>query len=392
MNPETPIEHAPYTEPLFTNRFIKHADLKLKIEEIKQKGIFKVKHAGNSVQQREIYHLSIGQGKTKILLWSQMHGDEPTGTLAFFDLFNFFAASDEHNALRKIILDNCTLHFIPLLNPDGATMHQRRNAQEIDINRDFLNRQSPEANILINLQQSIQPDFCFNMHDQETLWSVSGSKKPATISLLAPPADEDASLKFCRFRAMLVVASINQFLEKKIPGNIGRWSEEFEPRAFGDNFQRLGSSTILIEGGGYPGDFEKQYARKLTFELLTHALTLIAEGQYVNQQIANYYAIPNNNRELFHLLIKNCKIAVENTVITADIGLNYTEVIDLENHQHTKTYTIADMGDLSTWNAYDIFEADGAVINQPVILNTQPSFTIANQQGHSLNLQNGLIK
>jgi hypothetical protein len=116
MNSETHIEHSSYIEPLFTNRFIKHSDLKSKINEIKSQGLFKVKQAGSSVQGKEIYHLTIGRGKIPIMLWSQMHGNEPTGTLAFFDLFNFFSADDKHNILRKQLLDNCTFHFIPMLN------------------------------------------------------------------------------------------------------------------------------------------------------------------------------------------------------------------------------------------------------------------------------------
>ena len=44
---------------------------------------------------------------------------------------------------------------------------------------------------------------------------------------------------------------------------MGRYSDEFEPRAFGDNIQKWGTNTILIESGGIFGDEEKQYLRKL---------------------------------------------------------------------------------------------------------------------------------
>lgn len=386
MNPDIPIEHSPYIEPLFTNRFIKHPHLKSKMLELKDRGLFKVEHVGNSVQQREIYQLSMGNGPIKVMLWSQMHGDEPTGTLAFFDLFNFFKADDQHNHFRKTILDNCTLYFIPLVNPDGAAVHQRRNAQNLDINRDFVAQQTPEGRLLIQLHQNIKPDFCFNMHDQENLWSVTGRKQPASISLLAPPADAAASLIPNREKAMQVIAAIHQFLAAKIPGSIGRWSEDYEPRAFGDNFQKLGSATILIESGGYDQDFEKQHVRKLHFELLLQAFNQIATGQYTGQQLSAYYSIPTNNKELFHLLIRNCKIAIANTLITADIGLNYTETVDLQNNHHQKTYTITDLGDLSTWNAYEIIEARGAIINAGITLGISPTLKIAGL----LHLENGI--
>lgn len=392
MTSEIQINHATYKEPLFTNRFIKYDTLKLKVAEIQTRGIFKVQHVGSSVRQREIYQLTIGNGKTQVMLWSQMHGDEPTGTLAFFDLFNFFAADDQHNGLRKQILDNCTLHFIPMVNPDGAAVHQRRNAQGIDINRDFLKRQTPEANLLIALQQRIKPEFGFNMHDQDTLWSVTGSKKPAAISLLAPPPDEAASQTSGRIKAMLVIAGMYEKLKTIIPGSIGRWSEEYEPRAFGDNFQQLGTSTILMEAGGYDQDFEKQYVRKITFEILLHALMQIATRQYTSRQISNYYTIPTNNKELFHLLIRNCKIRIENMVITADIGLNYSETIDLKQGNHQKIYTVTDFGDLSIWNAYEIFEANNAIINAPINIGAKLNLKVTGKNGKMLHFDDGVIK
>ncbi|WP_040628020.1 M14 family zinc carboxypeptidase [Mucilaginibacter paludis] len=391
MNSEIHMEHDAYRESLFTNRFIKHQILKSKIGHIQSQACFKVRQLGSSVQQREIYQLTIGTGKIQVMLWSQMHGDEPTGTLAFFDLFNFFAADDQHNAFRKRILDNCTLHFIPMLNPDGAEVHQRRNAQGIDINRDFLKQQSTEARLLAGLQQNIQPEFGFNMHDQDTLWSVSGSKKPATISLLAPPADDEASITPGRLKAMLLTAGIYQVFKKQIPGCIGRWSEEYEARAFGDNFQRLGTSTVLIEAGGYPGDFEKQYARKLTFDILLYALNQISTQQYAKQQLSQYHQIPFNHKELFHLLIKNCQINNDDSNFTADIGLNYTEIIDLEHHKHKKIYTVADFGDLSTWNAYDVFDADGWAMATSLSIGEKPTLKIVDTQGNILVMDQGVM-
>jgi len=390
MASEFNVEHALYAEKLFTTRFIKHTDLRLIIDRLNESGVFKVGLAGTSVQQRDIYHVTAGHGAIQIMLWSQMHGDEPTGTHAFFDLFNFFTATGKDGDLRSAILNNCTLHFIPMVNPDGAAVHNRRNAQGIDINRDFLAQQSPEGRILTQLYQEIKPDFCFNMHDQETLWSVSGTNQPASISLLAPPADEMASLAPNRTKAMQVVAGIHRFLQDKLKGSIGRWSEEYEPRAFGDNFQKLGSATILIEGGGYDRDFERQHVRKLTFELMLHALKQIATGQYEQEQLSDYYSIPFNNKQIFHLLIKNCKIKAGGTNITADIGLNYTELLDLKGFDHQKIYTVVDIGDLSTWNAYEVVDAGGAGINATITLDMRPTLKMTVPCGNTLHMENGV--
>ncbi len=88
-----------------------------------------------SVEGRPIYLAKIGTGPKEILLWSQMHGDEPTHTAVLLDLASYLLkkpAEPESND----ILSKCTLNFIPMLNPDGAEAVKRYNAQGIDINRD----------------------------------------------------------------------------------------------------------------------------------------------------------------------------------------------------------------------------------------------------------------
>jgi hypothetical protein len=44
----------------------------------------------------------VGNGKKKVLLWTQMHGDEPTATMASFDMFNFLEGkNDGFDSFRK---------------------------------------------------------------------------------------------------------------------------------------------------------------------------------------------------------------------------------------------------------------------------------------------------
>src|SRR5687767_893649 len=93
-----------YKEPLITNRFFKHSDIVPLIGKHTDAGLFRNEVLGTSTQGRSIHHLTMGHGKTKVLLWSQMHGDESTATMALFDLFNFFAAKDEYDSLRKFLL------------------------------------------------------------------------------------------------------------------------------------------------------------------------------------------------------------------------------------------------------------------------------------------------
>ncbi|MFN3694230.1 MAG: M14 family zinc carboxypeptidase, partial [Ignavibacterium sp.] len=139
-----------FKEKSLQNRFFKHSDIVKLISNLKKNNLFDVNVAGKSFEGREIYLLSIGSGKKKIFLWSQMHGDEPTATMALFDIFNFFSDESNYQDIQKFILSNAKIYFMPMVNPDGAERFQRRNALSIDLNRDANRLQTPEAKILMN--------------------------------------------------------------------------------------------------------------------------------------------------------------------------------------------------------------------------------------------------
>ncbi|RZK50128.1 MAG: carboxypeptidase [Pedobacter sp.] len=345
--------HPNYSEileqyPTFKNSELKNRTfLPSQIERAikKLKPPFKVNLIGQSVENRNIYSITWGTGPLKIFAWSQMHGDEATGTMALFDLFGFLSIeSDASNWLKN----NLELHFIPMVNPDGAHYFTRRNAQQIDINRDFLQCLSPEAKILKEYFNKIKPAFGFNLHDQDTLWGIRESKLPATLSFLAPAYNKQLEKGLSRFTAMQVIADIHQKLASLLPGQIGLFDDEYEPRAFGDNFQAGGCATILIEAGGFPNDDEKQEIRKLYFYALLSGIFSICTKNYLNFNEADYLSIPLNTKPLFHLLIKDATMPM----VKASIGLNYQEIIDPISRQISKLYSVEDIGDLSPWAAY----------------------------------------
>ncbi|MDZ7613028.1 MAG: M14 family zinc carboxypeptidase [Flavobacteriaceae bacterium] len=134
-------DYSGYQEKSLSTRRFKHADIQPLIEGLKKEPGFGVKKLGTSIEGRSISMISLGTGKVTVLLWSQMHGDESTATMAIFDLMNYFKSN-------KTLLNKVNLHFIPMLNPDGAEQFNRRNAIGIDINRDAVRLQSPESRIL----------------------------------------------------------------------------------------------------------------------------------------------------------------------------------------------------------------------------------------------------
>ena len=236
-----------YKSAEFEKKRFGHDELKNQIEKLDSKKIFKIETAGYSLEKREIFLIKAGTGKIKVLLWSQMHGDESTATMALFDIFNFLSANDDLNEIRKDLLSKLQIYFIPMLNPDGAELFQRRNALDIDLNRDALRLQFPESQILKAVKDSICPTFAFNLHDQSTRYSTGNSFKSATISFLAPAFNYEKEINEVRGNTMKLIVDLYHVLNKFIPGHIAKYNDDFEPRAFGDNFIKWGTSSVLIE-------------------------------------------------------------------------------------------------------------------------------------------------
>ena len=346
-----------FQEKTLTHRRFTHQELVPLINQLRNQPPFTVSIAGNSFEQRPIYQVKAGNGPIPILLWSQMHGDEATATMALFDIFNFLKAKgDGFDDLRQRLLTKTSLYFIPMLNPDGAERFQRRTALDIDMNRDALRLQSPESVILKNRQQTLKPLVGFNLHDQNPRYSVGKTGRQAVLSFLATAYDEDRNLNDVRKRSMQLIVGLNRTLQPFIPGQIARYDDEFEPRAFGDNIQKWGTTLILIESGGYKGDPEKMYIRKLNFMAILSALTAIAEKTYEQEDIAQYPIIPENGRPMFDVLIRNAQTMRDGRMATLDIGIIRQEGNTNNARDFYYRSTIDDLGDLSTF--YGLHEID----------------------------------
>ena len=345
-----------FQEESLDQRRFKHSDLKMLFKEYRDDPQFRVRKVGESIEGRSLNLFSIGKGEIEVLLWSQMHGDESTATMALFDIFNFFQAESLEEEKRKM-LNNLTIHFLPMLNPDGAEVFQRRNSLGIDVNRDALRLQSPEAQTLKKVRDSLDADFGFNLHDQSKYYSAGGTNKPATISFLAPAYNYEKSVNEVRGNAMKLIVSMNDVLQEHIPGHVAKYNDDFEPRAFGDNIQKWGTSTILIESGGYPDDPEKQKIRKLNFVAILSALHSIATGEFRNESIEAYEEIPENDRMLFDLKLSGLKYDLSGEEYVLDLGINRSENDIRNNEDFYYIGRIADQGDLSTSHAYEELDA-----------------------------------
>ena len=351
-----------FKEKTLTNRRFKHSDIVPLIEHLKNKKIFGVDKVGKSVEGRDIYLISIGSGKTKVFLWSQMHGDEPTATAALFDMFNFFSDEDGFSDFKKSLLSNLSIYFIPMVNPDGAEQFQRRNIFEIDLNRDVLRQQTPEAKILKAIFDSLKADFGFNLHDQGRDYAAGNSFNPASISFLAPAPDYEKSFTLPRENAIKLIGDMVNILNEFIPGHIGKYSDDYEPRAFGDNFTKWGTSVVLLETGGWRGDREKQFLRKINFIAVLSALSSIAEGNYRNLDLSVYESIPKNEELMMDVIFRNINEIRNDKEFIVDIGINFEEINTNSAKDFYLKATIEDIGDLSVFSGYEDVDFSGFTI------------------------------
>ncbi|WP_299149613.1 M14 family zinc carboxypeptidase [uncultured Dokdonia sp.] len=278
---------------------------------------FTVSIEGNSVEKRPIYSVKFGSGKTKILMWSQMHGNESTTTKSLLDFCNFLQ-KNEHQKDVKNVLKNCTFFMIPMLNPDGSKMWTRNNANDIDLNRDAQDLSQPESKLLRQIFNDFKPDFCFNLHGQRTIYGFEKTGKPSILSFLAPSANEERDFTFSRKQSASVITHIFKNLQDDLSGNIGLYNDAFNNNCVGDAFQEAGVPTILFEAGHYPNDYAREKTRAYIFASLWYAIEACQID--ISYPVEDYKVIPEHSKCYCDIHISNDSTSKIQYVETVEDG------------------------------------------------------------------------
>tara|TARA_R110002050_G_scaffold2603_6_gene14860 strand:+ start:8549 stop:9700 length:1152 start_codon:yes stop_codon:yes gene_type:complete len=324
---------------------------------------FELEKFGKSEEKRPLYAVKWGQGNIKLVLWSQMHGNEATATLSIIDIIEFLHhLKVEEDAELEELRQKLSIVFIPMLNPDGAQLFTRRNANLVDMNRDALKRQTAEMRAFFKLIESLKPDWAFNLHDQRTIFSVGTERNCATLSYLAPSPDIERSKSKSRIKSMQLIAGMHQKTASLLAGHFGKYSDEFYPRAVGDNLMAANIPCVLLEAGTFPDDPSRTRARQLIFHNLIQAFRLISEGSYLKYSVEEYDAIPENEQLLRDVIFR----AVRYQGQICDIALQEQQVvIDGQWHSHL---ILDDLGDLSHLKGIKEYEGGEVELNAPLML------------------------
>lgn len=342
---------------------------------------------GHSVLGKPIYQLTLGSGKIKILMWSQMHGNESTTTKALFDFINLLNSGTE---MSRSLLSSFTFCLLPMLNPDGAELYTRENANQVDLNRDAQVLSQPESKVLRHVFETFKPDYCYNLHDQRTIFGVADSGMPATVSFLSPAYNEKRDINEVRTKAMSIIVAMNETLQQFIPGQVGRFDDSFNINCIGDTFQYLNVPTILFEAGHFPGDYEREETRKYIFMALVSGIQYLYENDIVDNKNNDYLTIPQNKVVFFDFVYKNVKINYDNKEIIINFAAQYKEV--LNNNKVTFEARIVKIDDLEGFLGHKVLDAEGRVYqdiedNIPNI-EQKADFCL----GKDIKIVNGLIK
>lgn len=374
-----------YKEETIIGRYITLDSIEPLLKELNTNNQLKI--IGKSVLEKSIYSYQIGTGKTRIFLWSQMHGNESTTTKALFDFLNVLHSGSE---LAQQLLNSFTFYSIPMLNPDGASLYTRENANKVDLNRDSQNLTQPESRLLRAIFEAFKPDYCFNLHDQRTIFGVSDSGKTATLSFLAPSYNEEREINDSRLKSINLITSVNEVLQQYLPNQIGRFDDSFNKNCIGDTFQYLGVPTLLFEAGHFANDYEREETRKYVFMALVTSFKILSENVIVSNGINKYLNIPQNKVVFYDFMYKNIKINYDGIEIITNFAAQYKEEF-IENQIYFTAY-VSQIGDLENYFGHREYDAKGALYtddfdNIPK-LNQKADFYLNN----TIKIVNGMIK
>lgn len=123
---------------------------------------------GKSGQGRELLALEITPVKKPRSKWRRLavlcrqHGDEPEATASGTLFIKQWL--DSPNPHFKNLAENTALLIIVISNPDGAAKYQRRTSVNIDMNRDWEKKKSPEVKAISRVISNWKPHLVVDVH------------------------------------------------------------------------------------------------------------------------------------------------------------------------------------------------------------------------------------
>lgn len=226
-----------------------------------------MKFFGASVSGRSIPALYFSQdkifasqreNKPLVMISCQQHGDEPSGKEAALIVARRLLSQD------SALLKNIDLILVPQVNPDGSEAGTRRNANDMDLNRNHVVLSEPESNALHQLFLDWMPEVTLDVHEYNAVkenWVEAGYIKDAD-EMLGGVTNLNTDAEIIEFTRSVFIPQTGQGIQadgfrfhRYIVGDpFQAKAVRFSTTAINDSRQSMGihnTLSFIIEGKRY---------------------------------------------------------------------------------------------------------------------------------------------
>lgn len=180
---QTPLEKNNFTK---VTSYDELSDFVLKLDQ--SSDLLQVETIGKSVKGRNIYALKFSnsvfgddKSKIRVLFFAQQHGNEQSGKEG-----SLLLAASLLKPENVHLFDKIDMVIVPQVNPDGSEANQRRNKNEMDLNRNHLILTEPETQTIHRLFDKYLFEVTMDVHEYypwDENWIKLGYRKNSEVTV-----------------------------------------------------------------------------------------------------------------------------------------------------------------------------------------------------------------
>ncbi|NMH70989.1 carboxypeptidase [Bacillus sp. RO3] len=226
---------------------------------------------GQSVKGRDLYLAQFGNNDDNptVLYLTQQHGNEALTTEGALQFIKHLTSNSKG---VKEMLQKVNILVAPRLNVDGAEgdvnfsleeyvagTHTRYNANNVDLNRDHVDRNQPETKALHeNVLQKYMPDFMIDLHHQGAETTLGDTDKLVSGWILYP-TNEHVDPKVVE-RSKQLGAVLYNSVESRGFGTLSKYVGGTAPTISRNGLAvEYGIATLLFEMRGMADHYREDY-------------------------------------------------------------------------------------------------------------------------------------
>lgn len=245
--------------------YTSHKEMKQFVRALAQRHphMVSVQTVGHTQKGREIELVKLSvqggeQDKLRLLYLGSVHGDEPGGIEG---LLHFMERMTAEPGLQQL-LQKMEFYIIPIVNADGADRMVRQTANGVDLNRDQVRLETPEAKAMREAVNRVAPHVCIDFHEYGPLKSAYNE---LSTEVLTVPWD----VMFLSSGNPNVSPSLRQAVDNLFLPQASRQLQEQGFTSHTYYTPRRGSKGVVMNmGGASPRSTSNSFALSGTFSIL----------------------------------------------------------------------------------------------------------------------------